>query len=259
MVIPPSERAILLVLGRSNRDRTSAQIDALIDGLRRAGMTVHGDDFVRDVRRPVTKAGARRAAAVLLSGAVQGVRWVLHGPRSLAMRPFRFAPWGLDALSQDAVAVRSRARRVRRVIADLGPEARVFILAHSAGGRVAAELGGCETVRAVACLGYPFRHPERREEPARTRALRDLRLPFLILQGRSDPYGGEDVLTRYCLSPSVSVVFVDSDHDYDRLAPDDLARVRSRVLAHFGLAAPGDGAGQSSQECSGPSNGNFFA
>jgi len=103
----------------------------------------------------------------------------------------------------------------RQAIAELGP-ARLVIGGKSLGGRMASMVADDCAVRAVICLGYPF-HPRGNTEKLRIAHLQGLKTPALIVQGTRDPFGSEDEVSRYPLSPAVTLHWVeDGDHD---LAP----------------------------------------
>lgn len=107
----------------------------------------------------------------------------------------------------------------------------IVVLGRSSGGRVASlvaselEALAVESdpreayISKIICIGYPFRHPEKADEPERYAHLEHMRTPFLILQGRQDPYGSEDMLLEnkntYKISPPASINFFDADHDFN--------------------------------------------
>ncbi len=103
----------------------------------------------------------------------------------------------------------------RRAIAALGPE-RLAIGGKSLGGRMASMVADECGVRALVCLGYPF-HPQGNTEKLRIAHLASLRTPTLIVQGTRDPFGSEEEVSRYLLSSSISLHWID-DGDHD-LAP----------------------------------------
>lgn len=140
------------------------------------------------------------------------------------------------------------ARDLRRFLGAL-PAGEVHLLGHSAGAIAATLAADAPRVSRVICLGYPFRHPDRAEEPGRTAHLAKLAKPVLILQGKNDVYGTATAAGRYALSPSVRVVPIDADHDYDLLPPAEIQRC-AELLAGFaganGLRPLPDQTGQAS-------------
>jgi predicted alpha/beta-hydrolase family hydrolase len=103
----------------------------------------------------------------------------------------------------------------RQAIAALGAE-RLVIGGKSLGGRMASMVADETGVRALVCLGYPF-HPQDKPEKLRVAHLTTLKTPTLIVQGTRDPFGTEDEVSRYPLSSSVALHWIeDGDHN---LAP----------------------------------------
>ena len=99
----------------------------------------------------------------------------------------------------------------RRAIAALGPE-RLAIGGKSLGGRMASMVADESGARAAVCLGYPF-HPQGKPEKLRVAHLTTLQTPTLIVQGTRDPFGTEDEVPRYPLSPSIALHWIeDGDH-----------------------------------------------
>ncbi|MDR3526955.1 MAG: hypothetical protein P4L57_06710 [Rhizomicrobium sp.] len=68
-------------------------------------------------------------------------------------------------------------------------------------------------LKALVCIGYPFRHPESDDEPSRYAHLATLQTPCLIIQGARDPYGDSVSARRYALSATTSLSFIDGDHN----------------------------------------------
>jgi predicted alpha/beta-hydrolase family hydrolase len=84
----------------------------------------------------------------------------------------------------------------------------------SLGGRIASLVADEAGVGGLVCLGYPF-HPPGKPDVLRVRHLESLKTPGLIVQGTRDPFGGRDEVSRYRLSPSLNVAFLeDGDHSF---------------------------------------------
>lgn len=101
-----------------------------------------------------------------------------------------------------------------------GAGSRLVIGGKSMGGRVASlaaqSLFDGGRIAGLVCLSYPF-HPPAKPEQLRTRHLKALTCPTLIVQGERDPFGGPSEVDGYGLSPAISVRWMrDGDHD---LAP----------------------------------------
>ncbi|MCO6415993.1 hypothetical protein JYK14_07365 [Siccirubricoccus sp. KC 17139] len=106
----------------------------------------------------------------------------------------------------------------------------LVLLGRSSGGRVATVFAGLRPVSAVICLGYPFRHPTGPREPERFAHLAHMTTPTLILQGRSDVYGGASLRQDYPLSDRVRLEFLDCGHEF-QLDPQGWDRVGDRILS----------------------------
>jgi predicted alpha/beta-hydrolase family hydrolase len=125
----------------------------------------------------------------------------------------------------------------RDVIIQLGGGAGLFIGGKSMGGRIASMIADEAEVRGLVCLGYPF-HPPGKPERLRTRHLKLLKTPTLILQGERDLFGGSDEVAGYDLAKSIRIVWiVDGDHSFKprkqsgRTEQQNLEEVVSRISA----------------------------
>lgn len=105
----------------------------------------------------------------------------------------------------------------------------IIILAHSAGGIVSSRIYNNPAIKKIICLGYPFKHPDKPEEPYRTHHLQHIKKPCLIIEGRDDPYGGEEIPARYALSSSICFKFIEGNHDYNNLTLEDYADVLREI------------------------------
>jgi len=105
-----------------------------------------------------------------------------------------------------------RADRLARLIEErLGGQS-IVLFGRSSGARVSTLVSEQAGAAAVVCLGYPFRHPRSNYEPERVAHLAHIKTPTLIVQGRSDEYGGDQDLETYQLSPAVETRVVDGVH-----------------------------------------------
>ena len=98
-----------------------------------------------------------------------------------------------------------------------GAGRRLLIGGKSLGGRVASlaaqALYEKERIAGLVCLSYPF-HPPKRPESLRTKHLKTLTCPTLIVQGERDPFGGRDEVAGYGLSSAIALHWAtDGDHD----------------------------------------------
>jgi predicted alpha/beta-hydrolase family hydrolase len=96
----------------------------------------------------------------------------------------------------------------------LGGGSRVVIGGKSLGGRIASLVADEAGARGLLCFGYPF-HPPGQPERLRTRHLKELSTPALILQGTRDPFGTPQDAATYGLSAAIRVQSVeDGDHSF---------------------------------------------
>jgi uncharacterized protein len=102
----------------------------------------------------------------------------------------------------------------RDVVKQFDGVARLALGGKSMGGRMASRVADEAGASALVCLGYPFHAPGRPEKP-RTEHLRTIETPTLIVQGTRDPFGNEEDVARYDLSPAVRLHWLeDGDHDF---------------------------------------------
>lgn len=125
----------------------------------------------------------------------------------------------------------------RGVIAELGGGAKLVIGGKSMGGRIASMVADEAGVRGLVCLGYPF-HPPGKPQQLRTRHLKLLKTPALILQGERDPFGGPQEVAGYDLSASIRILWItDGDHSFKprkqsgRTETQNLEEVVSQISA----------------------------
>ncbi len=137
-----------------------------------------------------------------------------------------------------------RVTALRQELARQQP-APVLVMGRSSGAIVAALMAAEAPVNlaGILALGYPFRHPDRADEPARYRHLAGLGVPMLLIQGRRDVYGLAGQIPALKLSPSVQYHEIDADHGFvlddarwnrvialfDRFADAALADWRNRL------------------------------
>jgi predicted alpha/beta-hydrolase family hydrolase len=142
---------------------------------------------------------------------------------------FHPSKWSYFVNWLSADQANDQAPGIRRAIQAIGKNKSIFIMSHSAGGITALCLSHEINLCGIICFGYPFKHPDKGEESYRTKFLKDIQKPFLIIQGTRDEYGGKDVQNRYVLSPFIELEFVDATHEYENLSADDWARTTLKI------------------------------
>ncbi len=90
----------------------------------------------------------------------------------------------------------------------------VVIGGKSMGGRMSSLLSEHSSVRAIACLGFPF-HPPGKPEKYKGEHLASLAKPCLILQGERDTFGKKEECQSFEFSDQVVLKFIpDGDHSF---------------------------------------------
>jgi uncharacterized protein len=137
---------------------------------------------------------------------------------------------------REPVLSESWREAIRALSGSKGPDALV-IGGKSLGGRIASLVADEIGVAGLVCLGYPF-HPPGQLNKLRVAHLERLRTPGLIVQGTRDPFGGRNEVSRYSLSKTLRVVFLeDGDHSFrprvssGRTESQNLARAVALVTA----------------------------
>lgn len=139
--------------------------------------------------------------------------------------------WGYFVNRLSTHPVDEQGAIARQVIQAVGRDKSIFIMSHSAGGITASSLADEPNLGGIICFGYPFKHPNRDEESYRAEYLKKIQIPFLIIQGTKDEYGGMDVQNRYELSPYIKFEFVEATHEYENLSTEDWERVAHKIEA----------------------------
>ena len=123
---------------------------------------------------------------------------------------------------------------IRTADASEGGGPSIFVGGKSLGGRIASMVADEARVAGLVCLGYPF-HPPGRPEKLRTGHLEDLRTRALFVQGTRDPFGTEEEVAGYELSPRIAFHWLpDGDHSWKPRASS--GRTEAQNLAE-GIAA----------------------
>lgn len=234
---PLDGRPVLLVVGRQNPQRRSEPLDQIATRLAGPQLTVcwyesPGVLHARLRARALTAAEhdwldaltARHPRAGWLARKALRLRLKLHYPKR---RGWVFQRHALDTLPSPA-DLAAFARHL--------PAQHVFLLGHSAGGRIATQAQTEPAVHKIVCFGYPFKHPDRPEEPHRTAHLATVTKPCLILQGTRDAYGNARDAMRYPMSPTIMIESIDTDHDLAPMAAEQIEQIAQRVARFLGIA-----------------------
>jgi predicted alpha/beta-hydrolase family hydrolase len=131
--------------------------------------------------------GAADLTAVTSAGVAAGWRVVqVEQPWKVAGRRVAVAPPRLD------VAWLAVLEALPGLVGNGAGPGRLVVGGRSAGARVACRTASAVGAAGVCCLAFPL-HPPGRPEKSRADELRlALDLPLLVVQGRTDPFGGPD-------------------------------------------------------------------
>lgn len=198
---------LVLLVGRDRRELDVGVSRILADHFRRRGCVVAWDD-------------PSWAAMDELARIIPGLeRW--SESRRLSLRKWLRRLWCLLHWRDLRLLLGApRASRIdredilRRRVSGVGQGNGVLLVGRSAGGMVSTRLAEELGAVGVIALGYPFRAPDSEPDPMRTRHLKTLRVPTLILQGVHDPYGGSESASGYPLSDKVALRFLQTDHNF---------------------------------------------
>ncbi|OJV98183.1 MAG: hypothetical protein BGO47_07770 [Microbacterium sp. 67-17] len=194
---------MVILVGRDDFPRDELLLTGLIDLLRDEGWSV-GHWFSRheETRRltmpPFVLSWPRPARALII-----GPLLLLHPSRWQYFIPGNWAR---------AASVAARADALLTTLQQVSHE-EVFLVARSAGARVATLIADAAGVRGVIALGYPFENPEEGPNPDRYLHLATLESRLLILQGVNDEYGGRGAAEAYPLAAASRLEFLDTDHN----------------------------------------------
>ena len=223
----------VVVLGRNDFRRRSAMIDALIDHLVDCGVAVCWYEHRWQRHARLKEAAYYRICDAWLHALVLAHPRIGAWSRRAVQCWLRLRYGAAEKVAeQSPEAVHAAAATCLSDFINKHDLRQVFLVAHSAGGITAALVQAQTRVQKTVCFGYPFKHPDRDVEPYRTRPLRNIVTPYLIVQGEADRYGSPAAFPQYAASPAVELLSIQSDHDYQYACPATL----SRVLSFLGIA-----------------------
>lgn len=231
----PDDTDCIVVVGRSNYRKASSSLESMLADLHAAGFAVVWfESRITQIARWRDAQmerwwGGRLLAWCQSHGALGKQVRRLANTLILLMRPDKWAYLSKRFDTPNALAARDLRQLLRQ-----WPARRVHLFAHSAGGVVSSLVADEAAVASVVCFGYPFKHPDKDEEPIRTAHLPGVCKPFLMLQGDQDEYGTAQDAQRYPLSRTTVVEPVASGHDYDCLAPQEYRRCMALLLGFLG-------------------------
>jgi hypothetical protein len=228
-----NNKNIILLIGRSNTQKNSAPLQVLIDQLLENDYTLIWLSSKPETTRQALSEHRKKYLAwfdQLLFG--QGHHFRIITKQILKIHFFLRHPEQLDyflcrfKLNNNPITFQTTA--YRKLVQSLDDKS-IVILSHSAGGRIASQLDDAPNIKKLICFGYPFKHPDKPEEPKRIEHLESIQKPFLIFQGKNDEYGGIDVPGKYKLSPLISISFVNAGHDYENIMDEEWIDITTKI------------------------------
>jgi hypothetical protein len=229
--------SMLVVLGRNNSKKKSASIDLLIHELHRLGISVcwYESKSIQTSKFLTVKyelaCKTRFAQFFIQKSILESLFRIVVKSFILLVHPKRWDYLLRAKLLGRIYFLNADLRAFLRTLASKN----VFILSHSAGGIISSSIESELQIKAMACFGYPFKHPARTQEPYRTKHLATLKKPFLIIQGETDEYGTSKDAIKYALAPSIQIASISSGHDYENLSEENFSRTRVLLQDFFGL------------------------
>lgn len=219
----PHAACLVLVISRDNQEKPVHSIDRLLKELHKQGCTICWfETREKRISRWLSLAFSAFAARFLPTGA-----WRSGMVFRLLGIGFKFGlllchpkKWDFLWRRKSRASNAMRATSLRRLL-EVMPASRVLLLGHSAGGIVASMAASISSVCAVVCFGYPFKHPDREDEPERTAHLATVEKPCLIFQGLHDEYGSPEDAQRYSMSSHIRIHSLSVGHDCDPLSDSE--------------------------------------
>lgn len=226
-----ASRKVLLFLGRSNNNKNSRPLEELLDRLLLSGYLMlwpgTKNQLTRKFLSDYSESISHWLDKTLGPNESSIKRYIRRLIKGLILI-FYPSKWDFFLKWRD-VEVVNQSQWIRQIIREFGTNRSLYIISHSAGGIAASNLHDEPNLKKIICFGYPFKHPNRDDECYRTENLKCMKIPFLIIQGDRDEYGGTVIENRYQLSPNIEVEFVHSTHDYEDLSKDDWLRISKKI------------------------------
>ena len=156
------------------------------------------------------------------AGAAMDTSFMQYFAKNLGARGYRITRFEFPYMAEQRVTGKKRPpdhlpkllETWMSIIRHLGPE-NLVIGGKSMGGRIASIVADEAKVKGLLCLGYPFHAPGKPPGPNRLEQLKMLQTPTLICQGTRDSLGTIDQVSKYRLSNSIQLRWLeDGDHGF---------------------------------------------
>ena len=156
------------------------------------------------------------------AGAAMDTKFMQYFAKNLSAKGYRITRFEFPYMAEGRITGKKRPPdRLPRlletwmsIIRHLGPE-NLVIGGKSMGGGLASIIADEARVKGLLCLGYPFHAPGKPPGPNRLEQLKMLQTPTLICQGTRDALGTVNQVSRYQLSDSIQLCWLeDGDHGF---------------------------------------------
>ena len=212
---------IFLFIGRNNFLKDDLTLYALMQAFAMQGSDlILYENAITTIRRLMDPEGKHESLQPRFRKITNALTLLKHPSRWRFFLPWHKAK--IESLSYQCESLKD-------FITTFKEESKITILSRSAGGLISSLVADEMKISKLVCLGYPFHHPEKQEELERYEHLKGIQTPFLIIQGRKDKYGGEEILEKYRLSPKIKIEFANTDHDFV-LAPQDWNQILKKIF-----------------------------
>ena len=223
---------VLLFIGRSNTQKNSAPLQELLNRMILDGyLLIWPKSRNQSIGELLTEKNSWALGWLnkILGPNERPIKiWIRRLLKGLILA-FHPTKWSYFINWLSTIQIDDQALINKLAIQAIGGNKSIIIMSHSAGGITASSLTDEPNICGIICFGYPFKHPDKDEESYRTKFLKDIQKPFLVIQGTKDEYGGIDIQNRYELSPYIEFEFVEATHEYENLSTKDWARVTHRI------------------------------
>ncbi len=224
---------ILLIIGRNNYEKGSIPLQEISSRLLLPDVTViwYGTDH------NATKIRLKNTIKFLLPNAY--LQKIVRNIISAILLLIYHARWSCIVTNKNLIMESksfsslyqnlNETKKLREFVQFLGEDKKITILSHSAGGRISSSIESEKNIVKLICFGYPFKHPNEAEESTRVAHLENMKTPFLIIQGKEDEYGGIDAQNRYKFSSSVTLSYINTDHNFNDLTEEEWLQITAQI------------------------------
>jgi uncharacterized protein len=226
-------KKILLIIGRSNFIKGSIPLQSISHLLSRSNYTLlwYGQEIypkTQYLRKIIRALVPNKYLLSLIRNFISIILFLKHPSQwnyIWSNKHFLLQGSWLNSLYQNF----NETQKLHHFIQCFDKEKEITILSHSSGGRISSSIANELEIKKLICFGYPFKHPNEDEDLTRTMHLKNLKTPFLIIQGTKDEYGGIDAKTQYELSSSITLFYLKTNHDFTNVTDNDWLQIATLI------------------------------